>query len=248
MLGTVPKIPYPEQSGAAGGRPLTLEEFERIIQACKKRRGPTAASWTFLLRGLWFSGLRLSEAMALTWGERGLLTMDLESRRPMFSIQGSLSKNRKDQRFPMSPEFFEMIDSVPFVDRSGFVFNPDRNGTTGTGSGRLTAEQVGETIGRLGREAGVKVKENMKGEPVFASAHDLRRSFGFRWARRVMPPILQSLMRHKDIQTTMRFYVTQVEQQAADAVWDAMPTQNLPPIPPPPAEKYADLPVKDKKP
>jgi len=30
----------------------------------------------------------------------------------------------------------------------------------------------------------------------YASAHDLRRSFGTRWAKRVMPVVLQKLMRH----------------------------------------------------
>ena len=53
---------------------------------------------------------------------------------------------------------------------------------------------------------------------MYASAHDLRRSFGFRWAKRVMPLILQKLMRHADITTTMEFYVTQNEAQTAEAV------------------------------
>lgn len=57
----------------------------------------------------------------------------------------------------------------------------------------------------------VKQREKLdaKGKPVvmneFASAHDLRRSFGFRWSRRVMPTILRELMRHESIDTTMRF-------------------------------------------
>ena len=48
-----------------------------------------------------------------------------------------------------------------------------------------------------------------------ASAHDLRRGFGFRWSRRIMPAVLKELMRHADIKTTMDFYVgTEAEETA----------------------------------
>jgi len=36
-----------------------------------------------------------------------------------------------------------------------------------------------------------------------------------------MPPILKKVIRHADIVTTMEFYVTQDEDQTADAAWDA---------------------------
>lgn len=39
----------------------------------------------------------------------------------------------------------------------------------------------------------------------YASAHDFRRSFGERWAKVVMPAVLQQMMRHKSILTTMRY-------------------------------------------
>ena len=39
------------------------------------------------------------------------------------------------------------------------------------------------------------------------SAHDLRRSFGERWASRLMPQVLKELMRHESIETTLNFYV-----------------------------------------
>jgi hypothetical protein len=34
----------------------------------------------------------------------------------------------------------------------------------------------------------------------YASAHDLRRAFGLRWSSRVMPAVLQQLMRHESIE------------------------------------------------
>jgi integrase len=50
-------------------------------------------------------------------------------------------------------------------------------------------------------------------------AHDLRRRFGTRWARRVMPATLQLMMRHKSIETTMKYYVGQDADDVADELW-----------------------------
>ena len=53
----------------------------------------------------------------------------------------------------------------------------------------------------------------------FASAHDLRRSFGTRWAPRVKPATLQLLMRHRSIETTLKYYVDQDADDVADELW-----------------------------
>jgi integrase len=54
----------------------------------------------------------------------------------------------------------------------------------------------------------VKVHTHAKtGKVKFASAHDLRRSFGTRWARLVPTAVLMQLMRHESIQTTNADYV-----------------------------------------
>jgi hypothetical protein len=55
----------------------------------------------------------------------------------------------------------------------------------------------------------------------YASAHDLRRAFGERWAARLMPAQLKELMRHESIETTLRFYVGTDAQTKADAAWAA---------------------------
>ena len=56
--------------------------------------------------------------------------------------------------------------------------------------------------------------------PKFAGAHDLRRAFGTRWSKRVMPAVLKQLMRHRSIETTMSFYV---EHNADDVLADLLP-------------------------
>ena len=58
-----------------------------------------------------------------------------------------------------------------------------------------------------------------KADEKFASAHDLRRSFGTRWAKKVMPAVLQCLMRHANIATTMKYYVTLDADELADELW-----------------------------
>lgn len=70
-------------------------------------------------------------------------------------------------------------------------------------------------IAELGRKAGIVINANQKtGEKEFASAHDFRRSFGERWAKRVEAPFLQKMMRHSSITTTLRYYSS---RDAADA-------------------------------
>jgi len=53
----------------------------------------------------------------------------------------------------------------------------------------------------------------------YASAHDLRRSFGTRWASRVKPATLQLLMRHASIETTLKYYVAQDADDIAVELW-----------------------------
>lgn len=51
------------------------------------------------------------------------------------------------------------------------------------------------------------------------SHSDLRRGFGTRWVSRVKPATLKLLMRHADVTTTMRYYVTQDAAEVADELW-----------------------------
>jgi integrase len=142
----------------------------------------------------------------------------------MLRIQPQGQKNHKAELLPIAPEFGEMLLSTPESQRQGFVFNP---GSRRPSRGRLGIYAVSTTITRIGRQAGVKVAESPKGKVKHASAHDLRRAFGTRWADRVMPAILQQLMRHADISTTMTYYVGKNAESAAEILWNAVSGHTL---------------------
>jgi integrase len=78
-------------------------------------------------------------------------------------------------------------------------------------------------VSKIGEKAGVRVYTDPRDpERVkYASAHDLRRAFGERWAARIMPAQLKELMRHESIETTLRFYVGANAERTAEACWDA---------------------------
>ena len=131
------------------------------------------------------SGLRLSESLELTWDDDRKLRADFDGRRPMLRIPASPEKGHKDRLLPMSPEFAEFLDTVPDYERRGRVFQPRPRRDIGR---NLAAGYISAVISRIGKAAGVKVSTNPKtGKVKCASAHDLRRSFGERWAARLMP-------------------------------------------------------------
>jgi integrase len=93
--------------------------------------------------------------------------------------------------------------------RQGYVFNPKPLRADKLDC-RLGQQQIEKLITATGRADGVKVAEKVKGDAVkvkYATAHDLRRSFGDRWAARIMPQMLMELMRHESIEVTLRYYV-----------------------------------------
>ncbi|REJ92496.1 MAG: site-specific integrase [Planctomycetota bacterium] len=223
MIAAVPAVQRPtraKKSKLMKGRPITLEEFERMLDSVAAVVSPAAVqSWQHLLRGLWWSGLRLGEALNLDWNRQDRLRVVYSGRRPMFAIPGELEKGNQDRLLPLAPEFAEYLEATPLSERSGPVFKLQaRYGRPRT----LTLQYVSRTICRIGKQAGIKVHTDVRtGRIKYASAHDLRRSFGERWARKVMPQVLKELMRHASIETTMKYYVGHNAELTADAVWEA---------------------------
>ncbi len=222
-LAKAPAVTMPARAKgtAMKGRPIAGEEFDRMLAAVPKVVGDEAApSWQHYLRGLWLSGLRLAESLQLCWDRDDRLCVDMQpGEHPMLKIPAELEKGNQDRLLPMAPEFAEFLQQTPVDQRTGFVFNPKANRVHGP---RLGVYRVCELLSAIGEKAGIKVKADAAtGKVKFASAHDLRRSFGLRWASRVMPQVLMELMRHQDIETTLKYYVGRNAQNTADVLWKA---------------------------
>jgi integrase len=216
LLASVPHVEFPRCTGGMKGRPVTTEEFERLLAAVPAVVGEAAAaSWQHLLRGLWLSGLRLGEALALHWTDPRQITIEWSGRFPQLRIQAEAQKSRKFQLLPLVDDFAAFLQETPAEARRGFVFRPAA--LRGDGDVLRSVDRVGKILTRIGAKAGVKV-----GASKCASAHDLRRSFGFRWAQHVMPQHLKELMRHADIKTTEQFYLGANADATAEAVRRAL--------------------------
>jgi integrase len=242
FIHSVPQFDMPKKSSGAQrmkGRPITLEEFERMLAAVPKalfpepkkqpknqptaeeqqniarQRQPVIDSWKLLLRGLWASGLRLSEALALRWDQQpGGVSVMLNGRKSVLAFDADSQKSGKVQLVPLAPEAVELLE--PLQQRQGFVFEPRR--LDGLPMARHMLK-VSKIISRIGKAANVVV-DPVKGKS--ASAHDLRRAFGYRWSRLIMPTELKELMRHASIETTMTYYVGQNAEATAEGLWDAL--------------------------
>lgn len=225
-LASIPALPRQQRIKGAKtmkGRPITLEEFERMLANVEAIVGADVApSWKRLLNGLWHSGLRLGEAIALYWDrddcpDGKCLEVYLGGKHPALIIPAALDKGGKDRLLPIAPEFAEFLLASTEDQRRGPVFGIQRQRQRYSGQPKL--EHVSDVIVRIGKRAGVKVNADT-GKT--ASAHDLRRSFGQRWAGRVMPQILMQLMRHEDISTTMKYYVGREADATAEVLWAAV--------------------------
>lgn len=219
MLLKLPSFSMPKRSSGATrmkGRPITLEEFERMLEVTPKVVGNMAAdSWKLLLRGLWTSGLRISEAMALRWDKQpsGVCVI-LNGEKSVLAFGSDSQKSGKVQLVPLAPEAVELL--TPIQRDSGYVFKPLRENGKPMRRDSLLASK---TIAKIGQQANIVV-DSERGKT--ASAHDLRRAFGNRWSRRVMPTVLRELMRHSDINTTMTYYVGQSAESTAAELWKVL--------------------------
>lgn len=220
FLPAAPHIEMPKRTAKMKGRPITAEEFERMLGSVAAVVGERdAPGWKTLLKGLWVSGLRLGEALRLTWHE-GPLAVSMVTDKPRLIIQPLQDKSTKARLLPLAPEFWEFLRAIDPAHRRGNVFT--------VGKGRnpdiRRIDVVSKTICEIGKKACVKVLED--GDRIkWASAHDLRRAFGQRWAARLLPQQLQELMRHESIHTTMTFYAGR-NADAVEAAVEAFSTDS----------------------
>lgn len=213
LLVMMPKVQMPKRARNERhmrGRPITREEFDRMLKAADSVRPNDSTDWKEFLEGLWYSGLRLGEALTLSWDSDAGISVDFTGKYPCLLIFAESEKGFRDRRLPITPDFAALLKTRAREDRVGKVYAIARRD--------FGLDRVSRVIVAIGRRAGVVVN---KDQAKFASSHDLRRAFGTRWASKVTPAVLQQLMRHASIETTMKFYVGFNADALAEQIWSS---------------------------
>jgi integrase len=172
-------------------QPIPAESFERLID-----KAPDEQTRAFLFTG-WLAGLRLGEALQLE-REQTDAAPYLDLARDRIVLPAEFTKAVEDQWVPLDPALRRVLEALPRQGRKVFRF-------TAKDGHAITANGVSERIIRLAKKAGVKL-----------SMHALRRGFGCYYVGKVPAQVLQKLMRHGDIKTTMTYYAN--VDEAAEAV------------------------------
>lgn len=151
--------------------------------------------WATFLRTAWYTGMRRNEMLDLTWdGAGGKPRVDLAEKK--IWIPAAYNKSDADQWLPIHPDLAEILRERR--QPRGKLF-----------SLACTPMEVSRKFSRLAKKACLKM-----------TLHDIRRSFGSRYAAVVPAPVLQRLMRHADIKTTLKFY-TNVDDVLGEAITKA---------------------------
>jgi integrase len=178
-------------------QPVPPEAVERLLAAADDQLR------AFLLCG-WLAGLRLEEAYLLEWEQADKAPwVDLAGERIV--LPAEMVKAARDQEVPLDRQLRAALLALPQRGRRVFHFGPNRG-----------AKAITDRVCRLARKAGVRL-----------TMRALRRGFACRYAAKVPAQVLQRLMRHRDIKTTMLFYAN-VDEAAREAVLGPKTREALP--------------------
>jgi integrase len=201
MLAKCPKFPkvdVPEKLP----QPVPVESFERIFT---KAEGDVQMQ-AYLLCG-WLAGLRLSEAYALEWEATDEAPyVDLAHNRIV--LPAAIAKGKSDQWVPLDPVLREALEALPRDGKQVFRFISKRTRQP------VRADSMSDRVVTLAKKAGVRL-----------TMHTLRKGFGCRYAGKVPAQVLQKLMRHRRIKTTMDYYAN-VDDAVMDAVLGSKPNKS----------------------
>jgi len=204
------KIPKQATRKFMRGRPITEAEYRLMLAACKD---PALRRFIELL---WYSGMRLREAEKFSWDSPPVLAQPDSKPYPTILFYSEGHKAGQDTVSPMTPELHKWLCKTPLNQRQGKVAPLPLSERIGIKSpGPVLAKEASYWITDLGEECGIVVSDDGK----FASAHDLRRAYGARWAKVVRPLTLQRLMRHRDFTTTLKYYIGLDAEDAGAELW-----------------------------
>lgn len=126
-IDSVPRLRRIKTDEVMKGRPITTEEFERMLEATPEVVGKSSAdSWQFALQVLWESGFRIGDLMDFHWTDENHIHPvwpKRKSQHPTIIIP-STQKNGRVQEIPMLPGLQELLKAVPKSQQTGWVVNP----------------------------------------------------------------------------------------------------------------------------
>jgi len=161
---------------------------------------------TAMLALLIDSGLRKSEAVALNWGD-----LLWDSRLGIGVVKVRIGKGGKSRQSHFTRETWELIEvyraSLPKPPSSGDPFLVSERSDK-----RLSGTGLHLWIKRLSERSGVDIR-----------LHGLRHTFGRQAAMRLPLPVVQRMLGHAQISTTM-IYASPSDQMAAEAYARGMAT------------------------
>jgi integrase len=187
-LPEFPEVRVPKKKPKA----VPTEAFEKMYDKARD-----VQMKTFLLCA-WLAGLRLAEAIRLDREETDEAPW-VDFGRDRIWLPAEMVKADEDQWVPLDPVLRRALLALPRQGRKFFRFAAHDGHA-------INDNAVAARISRLARQAGVKLTMRV-----------LRRGFGCRYAARVPAQVLQRLMRHASITTTMTFYAN-VDDAVEEAV------------------------------
>ena len=194
LLSKAPKFRIPEIESR--GRPLHLTEFFDFVQRlrwdCKD--WDEADALTRLAMVMWLGGLRISEALKLSFTTPPV-RVDWSGKFPAIAWSKGGQKSKRIERTPIAPDFAKYLSRL--------------------------RPQVGQVVGTSLASKTISTRFQIAGQGEITS-HDLRRSFGTRHALRVHPLALKALMRHKAIETTLKYYVDLELNDVSEQIWNGL--------------------------
>lgn len=198
-------------------RCLTREEVKRILQAA------SGSKYEEYFQILSMTGLRPSEGL-------GLQVKDVDFKEGVLHIQRGVTmydmsplktvSGRRD--IPLFPKLREtlqrQIEHVAFTTKEGWLF-PSATGTPSMNALKCAFHRTLSQTAKweTGGHNGMK-KVALLTPPVKCVLYDFRHTFATRMAEKGMSAkMLQTLMGHRDIQTTLTYYVDVTEEMKKEA-------------------------------
>lgn len=208
------------------GRPLTRDELKQFYEAIEEtfgqpvydiakhetvenpKKDEIVAAWTRLIKGLELSGLRLGEAIRLSWTKKSVPHVIItDDGWPFIHFPEGQQKNNRYQNWLPPEDFADFLLETPEDERKGPVFQliSEKGAPL-----KMDLLSVSKRIADIGKKSGIVVGESRVGSKVkkkFASAHDLRRTCANKWRLAGAGALeVMDIMRHQSYQTTADFY------------------------------------------